>query len=277
MAEKRFEARIALVTGASQPRGIGAACARKLAAEGAAVAVAARGAAGLDVLCKEIEQAGGRALAVPTDVTDLDACRALLDGVVEAFGGLDLLVNNAGLNVRGDVLDQDPAQLVEIIRVNLIAPIVLTRLALPHLRGRGGRIVQVASIAGQFPLDGEATYSASKWGLRGFSFALREELRDSDVEVSVVSPGPVETGFILDDLDAVPDLVFSQPMSSPEEIADAVLACAADGQRERTIPQLTGWLARLSSAVPNARRALMPVLERQGRAAKERFRAKHRG
>jgi hypothetical protein len=93
--------------------------------------------------------------------------------------------------------------------------------------------------------------------------------------VSAVSPGPVDTGFITEDLDHVPDLVFSQPMSSAEQVARLVLDCAADGARERVIPRVTGWLATLGYLVPGLQRVLVPVMSRRGRQVKETFRRRH--
>ena len=266
---KRFANQVAVVTGASSPIGIGASVARKFAASGGSVVLAARNREGLERVAAEIE---GNTLVVPTDVTDIGQAEALIAAALDTFGRLDLLVNNAGFNQRGDVSEQDPARLAQIIQVNLIAPIVLTRIALPALRVRRGAVVQVASIAGQYPLDGEATYSASKHGLRAFSFALREELVGSGIRVAVVSPGPVDTGFIREELDEVPDLVFSAPMSTADEIADLVLASFVDGKRERTHPLQTGMLARLGSMIPSLRKMLVPAMERRGREAKERFR-----
>jgi hypothetical protein len=137
-----------------------------------------------------------------------------------------------------------------------------------------GTIVNVASLAGRFPLDDEATYSATKFALRVFSFALAEELRETNVRVSVVSPGPVDTGFIMDVLDEVPDLVFSQPMSTPDEIADLVLASAADGARERSKPAFGAKLATMGYLFPELRRSLIPMLERKGRSAKKKYLAR---
>jgi short-subunit dehydrogenase len=274
---RRFSGKVVIVTGASTSMGIGAAAARLFAEEGATVALVARGAEGLESVAKEIRDRGGQARAFPADLTDIGACEALLRALCDAYGGFDVLVNNAGANTRGPVENQDPKALVNIIQVNLIAPIVLTRLALPVLRARGGgNVVQVGSIAGQVPLDGEATYSASKFGLRAFSFALREELAGSNIRVSVVSPGPVETGFILEDIDEVPDIVFANPMSSAADVAALVVTCAADGKRERTIPVQTGILAQVAAMLPSVRRVLVPMMERRGRAAKEVFRARHR-
>lgn len=274
---RRFSGKVVIVTGASKVDGIGAAAAQRFADEGASIAVTARGAAGLEAVAAQIRARGGKARAFPADLTDVAACEALLGDVLRELGGLDVLVNNAGANTRGPVEHQDARALANIIEVNLIAPIVLTRLALPYLRVRGGAIVQIASIAGQIPLDGEATYSASKFGLRAFTFALREELAGTGVKVAVVSPGPVETGFLLEDLDHVPDVIFAQPMSTADQIAALVIEAAVDGKRERTIPLQTGVLARLGAAVPALRRLLIPAMARKGHAAKEAFRARHRG
>lgn len=271
----RFSGKVVIVTGASSPAGIGAAAARRFAEEGAAVAVVARGAEGLEALAREIRHRGGEARAFPADLSEVGACERLIQDVIAAFGGLDVLVNNAGANVRGPVEEQDARALANVLQVNLVAPVVLTRLALPALRVRRGAVVQVASIAGQIPLAHEATYSASKFGLRAFTFALREELEGSGVRIAVVSPGPVDTGFLLQDLDHVPDVIFAQPMSSADQIAALVVESAVDGRRERTIPVQTGILARLGAAVPPLRKALMPLMQERGKVAKEAFRAKH--
>lgn len=270
----RFIGKTVIVTGASSPKGIGAAVGRQFAAEGAKVVLAARSRDGLEEVASLVraERVGAEVMVAPTDVTDVDACERLVSQTLDRFERLDVLVNNAGFNRRGPVIDQSPRDLSQIIAVNLVAPIVLTRIALPALRVRRGAVVQVASIAGQIPLDDEATYSASKFGLRAFSFALREELRDGGVGVSVVSPGPVDTGFIREQLDEVPDLVFANPMSTADEVAALVLDSAADRRRERTIPVQTGMLARFGAAFPVVRRIVKPAMERKGRAAKARFR-----
>jgi short-subunit dehydrogenase len=251
---ERFANRTVIVTGASS--GVGAAAARRFAAEGAHVVLAARTASTLDAVARDI---GERAIPVATDVADPEQLRALVRRAVEETGALHVLVNNAGTNHRGPVAGADPAALARIVDVNLRAPILLTRFALPVLLG-------------QVPLPEEAAYSASKFGLRGFSMALAEELRGTGVRVSIVSPGPIATGFLIDDLESVPDVVFSQPMSSADEVAAAVLDCAADGRLERTLPRLSGVLATAGYLVPELPRLLRPVLEQQGRRAKARYR-----
>jgi hypothetical protein len=272
---QRFSGKVALITGASS--GIGAAAARQFAAEGASVAVVARTVDALERVAADIRAAGGVARAFPADVGNPAACGSLLAAVAGALGGIDILVNNAGANKRGLVERCNVDDLAHVVQVNLVAPIVLTGLALPYLRRRGGgAIVNVASIAGQIPVPHEATYSATKFGLRAFSFALREELEGSGISVSAVSPGPVDTGFIFAELDEVPPLVFANPMSTADAVARLILQCAADGRRERTIPVSTGILARVGHAFPALRRLLTPMLEKRGAAIKEKYRARQR-
>jgi short-subunit dehydrogenase len=268
---RRFEGKVAVITGASS--GIGAAAARLFANEGAAVALAARSAAPLEALAGEINAAGGRALAFPTDVRDLGAAEWLLRQAAERLGGIDVLVNNAGANKRGPIEGHSAEDLASVVQINLTAPIALARLVLPHLRARGGgAIVNLASIAGRIPVLHEAVYSATKFGLRAFTFALREELQGSGITVSAVSPGPVDTGFIMEDLDHVPDLVFAQPMSTAEDIAKLVLDCAADGAAERVMPQVTGYLATAGYLFPALQKLFVPLMEGRGKQAKEAFR-----
>lgn len=146
-------------------------------------------------------------------------------------------------------------------------------MALPPLRrSGGGAIVNVASIAGRLPLKDEATYSAVKFALRTFTFALTEELRGSGIMVSAVSPGPVDTNFIMETIDEVPDIVFAQPMSSAEDIAEMILACAHDGKTERVRPAVSGVMATAAYLMPPLRTALSPVMALRGRLAKRRYR-----
>lgn len=262
-----------IVTGASA--GVGEATARQCAAQGANVVLAARDKKALTALAKKL---GKRARAVPTDVSRAGDCRALIQASANAFGRIDGLVNNAGYNCRGAVEDVPLNDLMRIVEVNLKAPIRLSKLVLPHLReSGGGAIVNVASLAGRVPLDHEATYSATKFGLRGFSLAMAEELAGSGITVSLVSPGPIETGFIMDDIDNVPDLVFSQPMSTADEVAASVVASLKDGKRERVMNLASGILSHVIYLAPAVRTALKPVMEEKGRKAKAEYIAKMGG
>ena len=263
---REFNNKTIIVTGASS--GVGEACARQFVQAGGKVVLAARTKTNLDKLAKEL---GDQALAVPCDVAKTGDCETLIQQALDHFGSIDVLVNNAGYNARGNVEDVRLEQMEQVIEVNLKAPMRLSKLALPHLKKSGGAIINVASLAGRFPLDGEAAYSSSKFGLRAFSLAMAEELADTGVSVSIVSPGPIETGFILEDIDEVPDLVFSQPMSTADEVAASVLECAKDGKRERAIPAASGVLATAGYLLPGLRKALKPVLEAQGKRAKAKY------
>jgi short-subunit dehydrogenase len=255
--------KVALVTGASS--GIGLAVAEKLVELGARVALIARTRKTLEAHVARL--GADRTAAFPIDVTDLDALTALPAKVVARFGGLDILVNNAGLNHRGPILRHAPRALGDIITTNLTAPIVLTRAAVDHLRPHGA-IVNVASLAGMVPVPHEATYSASKAGLRAFTRSVREEF--PHLHISTVSPGPVDTGFF-GEISEVPDLVFSQPMSSAAEVADAVLACILHDTPEIALPRLSGALATMGYLFPALALRLRPLLERRGAAAKLRY------
>lgn len=253
--------KIVIITGASS--GVGEASARAFAKAGARVVLAARSVDKLTALASAL---GG--LAVPTDVSNFEDLRNLIEKTIAAHGRIDVVVNNAAANARGEFDSLDPAAIASVIDTNLKGPMLLTRLALPHLRQSKGVVVNVASIAGHVPLPGEGPYCASKWGLRGFTFAVREELREAGVSLCVVSPGPIATPFVLDELDHVPDLVFSQPILSAEQVADAVLACAVDRRRERAIARSTLLLAKLAGLFPWLQEMLRPALEAKGARVK---------
>jgi short-subunit dehydrogenase len=135
----------------------------------------------------------------------------------------------------------------------------------------GGSIVNVASLAGMVPMRYQVTYGASKAGLRAFSRALRDEFSALGISVSVVSPGPVDTGFFAAEIDKVADVVFSQPMSTAGEVADAILECIREGTAEIAIPWLSGKLCTLGYLSPALTRVLRPALERRGAKAKRAY------
>ena len=261
-----------VITGASA--GIGLACARAFAARGARLVLVARGQDGLDKAAASLASAT-TITTLSADVGDPAAHVRIVDAALGAFGAIDVLVNNAGFHPRGPFVTHGPEAFGQMVDVNLRAPIMLARRVLdPMLAAGRGAIVNVASLAGRLPLSHAAVYSATKFGLRAFSHALADELEGTGVTVSAVSPGPVDTGFIMDDLDHVPDIVLSQPMSTAEEVADLVVACAADGEPERAAPRVSGALTTLAYLAPRLRRALRPLMELQGRRNKQRYRAR---
>jgi short-subunit dehydrogenase len=271
MEYARWEGRVALVTGASS--GIGLAVTRALIARNVRIAMVARSPGKLE----DAARAFGfeRAAAFSLDVCDRGALAKLPARVVEHFGRLDFLVHSAGVNHRGAVIERTVEELGAILEANLVAPVLLTRAALPHLQA-GGAIVNIASLAGKVPIPEEAAYSASKAGLRAFARALGHELRPRRITVSTVCPGPVDTGF-LGDVENVPALVFSQPMSSAERIAEAVVASIESARDEIDVPALSGKLATLAYLSPTFLAALRPLLERRGARNKERFLSVRRG
>lgn len=252
--------------------GVGAACARLFAARGANLVLAARGEARLQEIAAELSEVT-EVLAVPTDVGDVTACQSLLEQGDKHFGGFHVLINNAGMHVRGNIAEAAADQLGAMVDVNLRAPIVLSALAAPIiLRSGGGAIVMVGSLAGRTPMQGAATYGATKAGLRSLSYAFGDEIRDAGVHVGLVSPGPIDTGFIMDEIDDVEDIVFAQPMSTADQVAEAILQVANGEQDEICLPANGGRLTTLSYLFPWLRRKARPRLYAVGRKNKEKYR-----
>jgi NAD(P)-dependent dehydrogenase (short-subunit alcohol dehydrogenase family) len=187
----RAVVRAALVTGGS--RGIGFAIARALAAAGTSVAITGRDPAALDAARNEL---GGQAMALQADVqSEPEAARAVAD-TAQRFGGLDLLVNNAGVGLFAAVAEMTPDEWHRVIETNLSGVFYCCRAAIPHLRARGGGwIINISSLASTNAFATGAAYCASKSGLNAFSEALMHELRHDNIRVSCVLPGSVATGF----------------------------------------------------------------------------------
>lgn len=189
-----WQAKTALVTGASS--GIGLAIARSLAARGLRLVLSARRVDRLETLAAEIRAAGGQALVLPADLSQLQEVYRLAEAVLALPGGVDVLINNAGLGWYGYYVKMPQPVLNELIQVNIVAPAVLTRLLLPAMLDRAcGRIINISSISGAIPSQGIVLYGASKAFLDSFSTSLHRELRGSGVAVCAVRPGPVTSEF----------------------------------------------------------------------------------
>ena len=187
-----LEGKVAAITGASS--GIGEATALALAAEGAAVALAARREDRVADLASRIEGGGGRALAVATDVTDEEQANSFVAQANEKLGGLDVLVNNAGVMLLGPVAGAPTDQWRQMIEVNLLGLLYCTHAALPIMGAAGsGDIVNVSSVAGRTASFGSGVYNMTKWGVVGFSEALRQECGRAGVRVTAIEPGWVDT------------------------------------------------------------------------------------
>lgn len=269
-----FNGKTVIITGGSD--GVGAAAARRFAEAGANLLLVARGKRKLERIADELRaKTSVRILAM--DVADEQACINLFRAAEYEFGGIHVLINNAGYHERGLVESTSAAELGRMIDVNLRAPVILSRLAIPHLRkAGGGAIINVASLAGRTPVAGAATYSASKFGLRAFTFALGDELAGSGIKVAAVSPGPVDTAFIMANVDNVADITFSQPLSTADEVARVIMDLAVNDKRERSMPPASGFLTTMSYLFPGLGRLLRPALIRKGRKVKERLKAKLR-
>ena len=269
-----FKDKTVVITGGSE--GVGAATARAFARAGANLMLAARTKKNLEKIAEELRPST-KVEIMAMDVADPDACANLLRKAQFEFGSVHILINNAGYHERGPVESVEADALGRMIDVNLKAPIMLSRLALPLIREAGeGAIINVASLAGRTPVPGAATYSASKFGMRAFSFALAEELRGSSVKVAAVSPGPIDTGFIMDNIDVVTDLTFSQPLSTGDDVAREILKLCANDKRERSMPPISGLLTTLTYLWPGIGRAMRPLLESKGRRVKRQLKAKMR-
>lgn len=269
-----FNDKTVIITGGSE--GVGAATARMFADAGANLMLVARDKKKLDAIAEELRQKT-RVEVFAMDVSNAEACVDVFKKASFEFGRVDVLVNNAGYHKRGNVEDVDASDLGNMINVNLKAPIMLSRIALPYLReSGGGAIINVGSLAGRAPIPGSAAYAASKAGLRSFTYALGMELAGSGIKLAVVSPGPIDTGFIMTDIDATSDLTFSQPISTAEEVAQAILDLCGNNVREQSMPKISGWLTMIMYLFPGLNPRIRPMLERRGAKVKARLRAERK-
>ncbi|MDB4951760.1 MAG: short chain dehydrogenase [Gemmatimonadetes bacterium] len=192
MSAAPFRDNVVVLTGASA--GIGLAIARRLAAQGAALVLAAREAGKLEQAAEECRRLGARAVAVPTDVGDPAQCVALVDSAVAEFGRIDTLVNNAGIGMwaRFDEVT-DLSVFERIMRINYLGSVHLTHAALPHLKRARGRIVAMGSLTARTGVPTRSGYAASKHAMAGFFDSIRIELADDGVTVTQIHPGFVAT------------------------------------------------------------------------------------
>lgn len=243
----------AILTGASG--GIGRATAEALSKAGVRVALASRNAKALDELARLLQ---GDVIVVPTDITKPDDRRRLVDTVVERFGGLDLLINNAGIGSWGHFATSTPEIMRQVMEVNFFGPVELTRVAMPHLmKGNEPAVVNVTSMCGRKGMPAWPEYSASKFALVGMSEAWRGEFARFDVDVITIVPGLTDSGFQNNWLrsDGKADLRFEEGMK-PEEVAAGIVDAIRRNRREvvlgrearrllrfnRFFPRLTNWM-----------------------------------
>ena len=214
---KSLAGKVSIVTGAG--RGIGRAISVLLGRSGSRVALAARSESQLRAVGEEIRDQGGEALVVPTDLSLDEEIERLVTATLEKWGSIDHLINNAGWGKTGPILKAKREDWDATFRVNLRAPMVLSQLVLPKLMEKGeGAIINISSVSGKSGQANTAAYSASKFGLIGFTESLYEEVREYGIKVTVILPGFVDTPMIppIKRLDRT-------RMIRPEDIARAVL------------------------------------------------------
>lgn len=224
----RLAGKTALVTGASS--GIGAATARALAQQGAAVTLLARRSERLEALREELEGIGAQALSAPADVTDRAAVEAAVQATVDQFGGLDILVNNAGVMMLSHLADRRVDDWDRMIDVNIKGVLYGAAAALPHMLERGsGHIVNVGSVAGRRPIATGVVYAATKFALRAISAGIHLELSaHRGIRVTDIEPGAVDTELadLIPDPDARATFLArwkDRRMLTADDIADAIL------------------------------------------------------
>jgi short-subunit dehydrogenase len=194
MKKRYWEENVVIITGASS--GIGQELALQLSDNGAWLALAARNKAKLEEIAGECIRRGARAIVVPTNISEKDQCRSLIDRTIEAFGRIDTLINNAGIAGASRFDEyQDLAVFEKIIQVNFMGTVYCTHYALLHLKETHGRLVGISSIGGKCPKAVADGYTPSKYAVAGFLDSLRLELANSGVSVTAIFPGWVNTGI----------------------------------------------------------------------------------
>jgi len=243
-----------VLTGASS--GIGFELARELARRGARLVLNARRRERLETLEREVQELGGHAVSVVGDVTDPEVRKALLDAAVSQYGGLDVLINNAGVGAIGPFQLASESRIRRIMEVNFFAPIELMRAAIPLLKaGHSPLIVNIASVLGHRAVPKKSEYSASKFALHGFSDALRAELAPWGIDVLIVSPSTTASEFfdnVLEKKDELPWLRLGA--MTPAAVARKAVRAMEQGRHEIILTpggKLLVWADRLCPPLVN--------------------------
>jgi NADP-dependent 3-hydroxy acid dehydrogenase YdfG len=235
LIEEQNTGPVAVITGASS--GIGAATARALAAHGYRLALLARRVDRLEQLAAEL---GPTAVAIAADVTDRSALVAAADRVRQEFDGADLLVNNAGVMLLGPFSSAQRDEARRMVEVNLLGAMTATEVFLDQLRDGGGDLVNISSVAGRTARAGNAAYAATKWGMNGWSEALRQELQP-DIRVTLIEPGAVATELTDHITDPAAkqgaEQFYAQLAITPDDVAE-VIAFAVTRPRRMTLNEI---------------------------------------
>ena len=231
---REFVDKVVVITGAGG--GLGSAFARRFAAGGAKLALLDLRADATAALADELARGGVDCVSLACDVTEEVACAAAMKSIVERFGGIDVLINNAGITHRSSFADTETGVFRRVMDVNFFGPLYCTKAALPSLLTRRGLVIAISSIAGIAPLLGRSGYAASKHACQGLFSSLRSELAPRGVDVLIVCPGFTRTGLSTAALDA-DGSITQHPQSTvgtlatPESVAEAVFAAASRSRR----------------------------------------------
>ena len=261
MATTKNAGRVALVTGGAG--GIGRAICRGFIERGITCVMADRDQAALDRAAAEL---GPQAVGVRVDLDDLNKLAPLLAFIEERFGRLDILVNNAAITGTGHFEERPVDNILAELNINLLSPIVLTRLAFGALQRAGdGRVINTVSLGGIFPLPETGIYSATKFGLRGAMLCLGMDRARHGVHVGSVMPSATETPMLMREaVEGGNTLQFMDPPQQPEDVARQVMRMLDDPCLER-YPRLgESWTVRLAMLVPNMLPRLIPLFRKKG-------------
>ena len=240
--------KVVIITGASS--GIGKACAWVFAQAGAQVVLAARNLKKLNLVCKELHEAGFTALAVQADVSKEEDCQRLISEAILEFQGVDVLINNAGISMRATLEQAEVAVIRQLMEINFFGTVYCTKYALPYLLKRKGSVVGVSSIAGYKGLPGRTGYSASKFAMHGFLEALRLENLKKGLHVLIACPGFTASNIRNTALGSDGNMQGESPrdeqkMMQPEEVAEFILKAVLRRQNSLILTRngkLTVWL-----------------------------------
>jgi short-subunit dehydrogenase len=248
MIMKNLVGKTVLLTGASG--GLGVSIARGLARKRATVVCVSRSKEGLDKVCAEVEVLGGKGIAIPFDIRNVEELSVLVRQINELVGPIDILINNAGIEKYQAFTDYSLADLQSILSINLLASMELTRLVMPSMLYRGsGHIVNIASLAGKKGVPYNSIYSASKAGLIMWTDAIRQELAGTGVGISVICPGYVsQAGMTFDTHIPAPKLAGT---STPRDVANSVIRAIKKNKAEEIVNQdfMTESLTKLQFAL----------------------------
>lgn len=252
MIRPSFKKKIVVVTGAAS--GIGASISRKFAQEGATIGMLDKDGKGVRAAATELVAAGMNAIGLPCDVSQEAQCTLAIRQVIDRYGGIDVLVNNAGITQRSAFIETRLSVYREVMEVNFFGSLYCTKSAIDSLIERRGMIIIIESIAGLAPLLGRTAYCASKHALHGLFTSLRSEMRASGVHVMIVCPGFVKTNLQLRALDG-DGRITAHPQSrvgkqdSPDRIAEAVYKGGLKQKKMlilSPIGKLTYWISRIT-------------------------------